>query len=102
MSILITGMEMPKSCEDCPMAFSVNFGILCTPTHNIVGDGEISKKQCFCPLVHVPPHGKLIDADALLNDKSVGTQIAGWGKMFHETAIEYAPTIIPAEPKEGK
>ena len=27
MSVLIKGMEMPKSCEDCPMAFSVNFGI---------------------------------------------------------------------------
>lgn len=43
------------------------------------------------------PHGRLIDADALLNDKGVGTQIAGWGKMYHETAIEYAPTIIEAE-----
>lgn len=27
MGILIRGMEMPTSCEDCPMAFSVNFGI---------------------------------------------------------------------------
>ena len=53
MSVLIRGMEMPKNCEDCPMAFSVNFGILCTPTHNIVGDGEISKKQNWCPLVEV-------------------------------------------------
>ena len=49
-------MEMPESCEDCPMAFSVNFGILCTPTHNIIGDSEISKKQGFCPLVPVPPN----------------------------------------------
>ena len=56
-------MEMPTSCEDCPMGFSVNFGILCTPTHNIVGDGEISKKQGFCPLIEIPPHGRLIIKD---------------------------------------
>ena len=60
MSILIN-MEMPTGCEDCPMAFAVNFGILCTPTKRIVGDGEISKKQGFCPLIEVPePHGRLI------------------------------------------
>ena len=48
MSILIKGVTMPKNCFDCPMAFSVDFGILCTPTHNIVEDNEISKKQGFC------------------------------------------------------
>ena len=52
-------------------------------------------------VIPVSPHGRLIDADELLNDKGVGTQIAGWGKMYHETAIEYAPTIIPAEEDTG-
>lgn len=48
-------------------------------------------------VIPITAHGRLIDADALLNNKGVGTQIAGWGKMYHETCIEYAPTVIPAE-----
>ena len=42
MSILIKGVTMPKNCFDCPMAFAVDFGILCTPTHYIVGDAAMS------------------------------------------------------------
>ena len=89
MSILIKGMEMPT--EGTVIAIYKLNGKFYASVHGTE----------LCPLVPVPPHGRLIDADALLNDKGVGTQIAGWGKMYHETAIEYAPTIIPAE-SEGE
>ena len=81
MSILIKGMAMPKNCMECPI-------VVCLKTKD------------DCPLISVHPHGRLIDADAILNDKGMGTQIAGWGKMYHETVIEYAPTIIEAEEGE--
>ena len=45
MSILIKGMKMPKSCGSC-----------------FVGDRTICSNNC--PLVEIPPHGRLIDADA--------------------------------------
>lgn len=41
MSILIKGMEMPQSCNECP---------LYTCMHNYDN----------CPLAPVPPHGRLI------------------------------------------
>ena len=49
MSLLIRGMEMPKNCFICPFK-------------NL----EICDEDC--PLIEVPPHGRLIDADAMLND----------------------------------
>ena len=99
MSVLIKGMEMPKSCHECVAGYGGCCFVAPAGADGICPDHG---RADFCPLVPVPEHGRLIDADALLNDKGVGTQIAGWGKMYHETAIEYAPTIIQADPaKEG-
>lgn len=101
MSILIKGMEMPTSCHECVAGYGGCCYVAPAESDGICPDHD---RADFCPLIPVPEHGRLIDADALLNDKGVGTQIAGWGKMYHETAIEYAPTIIPASTadKEGE
>ena len=100
MGVYIKGMDMPTSCEDCPMAFSVNFGILCTTTHNIVGDDEISKKQGFCPLIPVPPHGDLIDRDALMQHEVLLPRDGGHMPIIYASYVRNAPTIIPAESEE--
>jgi hypothetical protein len=101
MSILIKGMEMPKDCWHCPMINNVDECCLLTEEQHDMYEGVMDQVQAaFCPLVEIPPHGRLIDADKLLTSKSVGTQIAGWGKMYHETCIEYAPTVIPADKEE--
>jgi hypothetical protein len=47
MGVYINGMEMPKSCDECPL-------YTCMHNHD------------DCPLVPVPPHGRLIDADVLI------------------------------------
>ena len=49
-----------------------------------------TKREDYCPLIEVPPHGRLIDADAMLE---------GLDKRLHPVAM-YAnkmPTIIEAE-----
>lgn len=91
MSILIQGMEMPKPYDHLFVGESLA-GDLFVRNDTQEGDNVV-----WYPLVEIPPHGRLIDADELLTSKVVGTQIAGWGKMYHETCIEYAPTIIPAD-----
>ena len=53
MSILIKDMEMPKSCAECRFC-----GEYCYAK----GD-ENKHSKLPCPLVSVPPHGRLIDAD---------------------------------------
>ena len=60
------------------------------------------KPDGSCPLVPVPPHGRLIDADALKSD-GFHMIVCYTGKMPYEyTAmlIDDAPTIIPAEEGE--
>jgi len=67
MSVLIKGIKMPARCELCP--FSGISGISCelvsctfTGKHRLFNDGQYLED---CPLIEVPTHGRLIDADAL-------------------------------------
>lgn len=88
MSILIKGMEMPKNCYSCWL------GHKC-PKYEALLWNEISKeRKADCPLVPIPPHGRLIDADKLAKLEVIPSD--NW--VFR--AIEKAPTIIKAEGKE--
>ena len=61
MDILIKNMEMPKSCEKCPLKCVVKSNPM------IITNKGVSRltKEKNCPLIPVPEHGDLIDRDAL-------------------------------------
>jgi len=72
MSILIKGMDMPTSCRACHLKMNCDdcegLECVCVPLHQQIGyldDLLTDKRRDDCPLVPVPPHGKLIDADTL-------------------------------------
>lgn len=90
MSILIKGMEMPTSCYECAIkSWDGEYDVCPFSGIRALSIGI----QNDCPLVPVPPHGRLIDADAL---KADGFNESG--RMFISNAqIFDAPTIIPAE-----
>lgn len=108
MSILIKGMEMPTSCDDCKLRMAV--GCCGNLPHNT--------RMPNCPLVEIPPHGRLIDADALTeamestdwyhqapNKEMVhGANSAEHQAWYKEqdvyAKIDAAPTIIEAEEKK--
>ena len=99
MSILIKGMEMPTSCCNCLLAKLSPTGesLICNYTLSTVPWDD---KPFDCPIVPVPPHGRLIDADAALRDGWTisRTYSASPTEMVYETkAIDCLPTIIPAE-----
>ena len=81
MSVLIKDMEMPESCVECRF-----YGEYCYAK----GD-ENKHSKLPCPLVPVPPHGRLIDADAVMSGVDDGDDV-----MF-VWAITDAPTVIEAE-----
>ena len=67
MSVLIKGMEMPKNCDDCLLAYD---SIICSVTREPfykcgeqTGFDSETMRLPSCPLVPVPPHGRLIDVD---------------------------------------
>lgn len=67
MSILIKNTEMPKSCNNCWALDDYGDYPVCRITEEQRGyDFPIREKRMSkCPLVPVPPHGDLIDRDAL-------------------------------------
>jgi hypothetical protein len=76
----------------------------CNITMNDICLNDWETKRCDnCPLVSIPPHGRLIDADAYedllrgLGDREYRREkgtICDAIKFLHP---HYAPTIIPAE-----
>ena len=103
MSILINGMKMPECCDECVFMETQDSGF---GNDYICG---ISKKDvdgvCDCPLIEVPPHGRLIDADALLklidscmfSSDMVTTRALGMATNW----LKESPTVIPAD-KDGE
>ena len=93
--ILIKKMEMPESCPECPFA---DYKMHCPLTDNTYNWGIINRPS-DCPLVEVPKHGRLIDADALTTyPKPIGKLMMFGGEyVYTQTAIDDAPTIIEAE-----
>ncbi len=99
MSIIIKGVKMPKWCSAC----------VCNSLHycqilgrDVSGYLMTNKFPDDCPLVELPPHGRLIDADALeeepcdlIDDRGLEAE-SGYS---HEQ-IRNAPTIIEAEEGE--
>ena len=87
--ILIRGMEMPKSCEDCPLVEETEnfFGDIMSRVCNLIYKGYTSeatkgRRRDDCPLVPLPEgHGRLIDADACHSPEVLNNE----------------PTIVPVE-----
>ena len=96
MSILIKGAKMPETCEECPVV------TVCGECHyELVLEGEdfvpIYVKDS-CPLVEVPPHGRLIDADKLEIERRTYETYDDYSKAFD--MIDNAPTVIESEEQE--
>ena len=96
MSILIRDMEMPKNCWLCPLSVLYEKPremLRCKLTKEEVLRYKIDSK---CPLIELPPHGRLIDADAIdwvegrdEQDRPV--------YLLLKAQIDNIPTIIEAE-----
>ena len=64
MSVLIKDMEMPKNCDECPCYYETE-GAWQNECQVLREECAISEgRPSWCPLVEIPPHGRLIDADA--------------------------------------
>lgn len=101
MSILIKDMEMPESCFECPFMFARRYCRADLTLNPYQGEyAELTGRLVGCPLVYIPPHGDLIEREAVnLSDFEIvlcdGDYKEGL-KMLLEKAAS-APTIIPAE-----
>ena len=98
MDILIKNMEMPKNCGECPFyhlervwhkgqyAYKCDAQLIC----ELTDESEPKKLADACPLVALPSHGRLIDADELEASDAILIGEEAWN-MVHN-----APTIVEA------
>lgn len=91
MGIYLPNMTMPVDCKECPFAGRGKVAgiielIVCELTNGYRAT-LINGRMESCPLIELPPHGRLIDADALVYDEYEKTWL-----------VHSAPTIIEAEP----
>ena len=99
---------MPKGCEECRFfAWKRGVGQHCAVDDRITFHATLDgfdvgyERNGDCPLVHVPPHGRLIDADAL--DKQIYNDIplkvfGNIARMAEMRNIVFnAPTVIEGE-----
>lgn len=112
MSILIKGMEMPESCEDCDLCTSDGYCIAMGDDSlwDVLPEGAeyfpTGWKYEGCPLVEVPaPHGRLIDYDWVVENviKKLGIKDKQYLLQAEKALmilVDEAPTVIEAEVTE--
>ena len=102
MSVIVKNMKMPKNCGECPFIFS-SWGIeyYCHLAESSTSAEYVGReKMTNCPLIELPPHGRLIDADELnIHDVSPAYGFCVMGVT--EEDIELAETVIEAEGETG-
>ena len=113
MSILIRSMEIPTSCDKC--RFCVNGFTDAAPMYEcavqsyenvsvlVESDGKpFDFRPDWCPLVELPPHGRLGDLDKLMTEFMDSDldhlQRDDWKEVIQIVAD--APTVIEAEGSE--
>ena len=99
MSILIKGMDMPKNCKACVCSnyYDRMDMFMCDITNEQIDEKQWKRERHpNCPLIELPPHGRLIDADEIEMPCLETTADQKW----MEIAIKSTPTIIEAEGSE--
>ena len=100
MDILIKGLEMPKSCEECsfnqfheanPWTTWETCMMLDKDTDSI-GEGRLAD----CPLVALPSHGRLCDLDALIEHETYNIKQALFDSDEVLEDLKNAPVIVEA------
>ena len=115
--MILINMEMPECCDKCFALDDNGDYPRCLITHEQRGYNfrVREKRMDKCPLIEVPPHGRLIDADALMQefDKAERT-MEQHGQEYAcsflstsqelstewycvEDILDNAPTVIPAD-----
>lgn len=105
MGVYIKGMEMPKSCWHCEFCrdgldeYAQHYDYCVALDMNIL----ISQTERHenCPLVEVPKHGRLIDADALIklldNCMFPSDMVTTRAVSMARNWLKESPTVIESE-----
>lgn len=63
---IVKEKKTPKSCSECRAVVYYGFYGYCGITKNAA---NLEARNADCPLIFIPPHGRLIDADAFIKSE---------------------------------
>ena len=86
MSVLVKNMEMPQNCTGCPICCGLPY------QHR-----DVKGRRPDCPLIELPPHGRLIDVDKIEYEKLYIDDVGKSYEMVGKDDIDELPTVIEAE-----
>lgn len=93
--VYIKGMQMPKSCYDCPLQDDECFGsIKCSYVKTW---GSANMRAVDCPLIPVPDHGRLIEKHDVFKLISSFPEIDKLLTVEFMKALYNLPALIPAD-----
>ena len=101
-SVLIKGMKKPETCSKCPFCQfgGLDLKLRCLVTDESIINFDVKEKRAGnCPLVEIPPHGRLIDASEMAIKFSCLDIDITTVKNLHECLMEI-PTVIESEEQE--
>lgn len=104
MSVYIKGMEMPGNCCECAFCRAAiwkgkEYPCVCLARDIVVKPSETDMRDGLCPLLPVPDHGRLVDADDVIEESRCGYY---WWETEQQVPkiLNEVRTIIPAERSE--
>lgn len=119
MSVIVKGMRMPDTCEECQVSCEVGSDLHCQVTDDgnkwgwKKSENGFESRPDWCPLRPLPEkHGRLIDGDALhalYESRWHDLQVLNWDENPHaediQTGVNWCintlhddlPTIVEAE-----
>ena len=105
MGVYIKGMEMPQICFKCKLSRIIpSIYIFCPLNEKCYPADEMPSD---CPLISVPPHGRLADVDKVLDElaHNLGLRSLDYLTPSERAIVSWfrdATTVIPAEPPKEK
>lgn len=101
--IYLPGMEMPEGCDTCPFEhFGDCYGGKAKRIMDIDEELALGVRHRNCPLIAVPDHGRLIDADAVREEIDRARPGRSYEDAWALTVIDNAPTVIAANKNGGE
>lgn len=107
MSVIVKGMRMPDTCEECQVSCEVGSDLHCQVTDDgnkwgwKKSENGFESRPDWCPLVELPEkHGPMIDCQALLEEaRRLSGPLTGdgWSNQGMFSLIARQPTIVEAE-----